>query len=73
MRIVPLPKVTARCAEANLKAAAQAAARKALANVTTVFFDDAHPPARPSVLRIICSAHIMNKLCACIRVSQWRP
>lgn len=35
-------------AEADLKAAAQAAAKKALANVTTIFFDDADPPARPS-------------------------
>lgn len=43
------------CAEANLKTAAQAAARKALANVTTLFFDDAHPPARPSVWPVICS------------------
>ena len=60
------------CAEANLKAAAQAAARKALANVTTVFFDDAHPPATPSVWPTICSAHVMQHLCACMRDRQWR-
>jgi hypothetical protein len=53
------------CAEANLKAAAQAAARKALANVTTVFFDDAHPPARPSVWPVSCSAHTMHQLMLC--------
>lgn len=45
------PEVTSTTccnAEATLKAAAQAAAKRALANVTTVFFDDADTPPQTS-------------------------